>query len=62
MKKWWLGSSDGKNYVISQDKGDLPNECTPAPLHQEPTPKQITALQKGGAETVVVWKGGQNDS
>ena len=54
LLKWWFGCADGKNVVISRDKQDLPEKCTPAPLSKKPTPKQVELLHKAGIDSVRV--------
>lgn len=47
-KKWWYGSSDGKHGIISQDKGDLPENCNPAPVHRVPTDEEVKKFEDYG--------------
>lgn len=53
-RKWLYGSMDGKNAVISKDRGDLPAYCTPAPLDKAPTEADIEKFLEIGFESIVV--------
>lgn len=60
-RKLWIGSTDGKNYVISPNRADLPANCTPAPIHNPPTQHQLDILTRNGG-SVLIWQDQRRDS
>ena len=54
LPKWLVGTTDGVNFVISTDKGDMPNG-TIIPVHEEPTQDQISILEKSGCNVRVIY-------
>lgn len=48
MPKWWIGSTDGKNYVISKDPMDLPHGARPAPINCDLTDSRLDRLIPNG--------------
>ncbi len=60
MPKYWIGTVDGKNWIISHDKMDLPAGARPAPINSELTDARLERLIPQGG-TVVVIKGDKNN-
>lgn len=54
LPKWLVGTTDGVNFVISTDKGDMP-EGTIIPVHEGPTQQQIDTLEKTGCKVRVIY-------
>ncbi len=55
LPKWLVGTTDGVNYVISKDAGDMPSGGVTIPVHQGPTQAQIDILEKSGCNVRVVY-------
>jgi hypothetical protein len=58
--KWFIGSADGKNYVISNDVGKLPKGARPAPLTGFPTSQQRQAITKHGGHVDIIYSNPNN--
>lgn len=54
IPKWLLGTTDGVNFVASTDKGDMPKGMI-VNVHEEPTPAQISTLEKSGCNIRVIY-------
>ena len=53
--KWLVGTTDGVNFVISTDHGDMPSKGTIIPVDQSPTENQIDVLVKSGCNVRVIY-------
>ena len=55
LKRLFLGSNDGKNFIVTNDKDELPPGARPVPVNSLPTPEQSKFLaQDGGSVTVIL--------
>lgn len=50
FKKLWIGSSDGEHYVISDDPGEMPADCTPAPVVGKDIGRHVERMERYGKQ------------
>jgi hypothetical protein len=62
LPKWLVGTTDGKNFVISTDRGDMPTKGMVIPVHEGPTRQQIDILERDGCNVRVVYPENTNAS
>jgi hypothetical protein len=55
--KFWIGSKDGIHYVATDDAGELPGGCVPAPISGKLTPEHRRLLEAFGCEVREIYLG-----
>lgn len=62
LPQWLLGTTDGQNFVISTDEGDMPYGGVTVKVAQAPTKNQVDTLVNSGCNVRVIPPRGEHDS